>query len=469
MALVATGVSLAKPVVYNRLFCPPNHSKVKPMETVCRCALRLFSFLLLIGVVTSNWQLWAEPVPLKRVVELALAHSTAAAASAADEQRAFASYHEARNQYLPQLVVGSGLGATWGYPLSLEGSAPSIVNVNAQSALLNPALRDFVRAARSEWKASSLQSKDQRNQVIQDTVLSYAELGKWQTVLSQLQQEYAQSTRMEQIVNERIQEGVDSEVMRNKAQVSTARIRFRLAEAQGGIDILRNRLSQLTGLPAVSIDAIPDSIPGLPEVKQEDDLVTRALQSSPSVAAADTHAIAQNFRARGEHRALWPSGDFAAQYALLATFNNYERFFQPGSFQRHNASLGVVLRLPFLSPTQHAHAAAADAEALRARKDAESAKNQVSEQTLKLQRSVEQLAAAQQVAELEYKIAQANVDATQVRADAGTANLHDVQDARDQANDRSSALQDANFELERARITLLRATGDLESWVGAGK
>ena len=71
-------------------------------------------------------QLSAEPLPLKRAVELALAHSTTAAAANADEQRVFASYREARNQYIPQFVLGSGLGKSWGYPLSLEGSAPSI-------------------------------------------------------------------------------------------------------------------------------------------------------------------------------------------------------------------------------------------------------------------------------------------------------------------------------------------------------
>src|SRR5580698_11057928 len=128
----------------------------------------------------------AEPVPLRRVVELALGHSTTTAMSVAQEQRAFASYNEARDHYVPSLTVGSGLGATWGYPLSLEGSAPSIVNTTAQSALINPALRDFVRAAKAEWQESTVQTKDQRQQVIQDTVLSYAELSKWEKLMGHL-------------------------------------------------------------------------------------------------------------------------------------------------------------------------------------------------------------------------------------------------------------------------------------------
>ena len=96
-------------------------------------------------------------------------------------------------------------------------------------------------------------------------------------------------------------------------------------------------------------------------------------------------------------------------------------------------------------------------------------KNQVSEQTLKLQRSVEQLAAAQQVVDLEYQIAKSNLDATQIRVDAGSATLHDLDDARNQANEQYDALQDTNFELQRARISLLRATGELEAWVGVAK
>jgi outer membrane protein TolC len=201
-------------------------------------------------------------------------------------------------------------------------------------------------------------------------------------------------------------------------------------------------------------------------VKQEDNLVSKAEQSSPLVQIADLRATALDFRARGEHRSLWPTLDFAAQYALLARFNNYQNYFQPGSFQQHNATVGVVIRFPVLNPSQHAHAQAADAEALHARKDTDSTKNRVSEQTLKLQRSVEQLAAAQQVVDLEYQIAKSNLDAVQVRMDSGSATLHDAEDARVQANQRYSDLQDANFELQRARIALLRVTGELGNWVG---
>jgi outer membrane protein TolC len=434
------------------------------MTDASRCISRLSSFLLC--VFSLQISLHAEPVPLKRVVELALAHSPAAAASQADEQRAFANYLQTRDQYIPQVSIGSGLGWTEGYPLSLEGSAPSIVNVVSQSALINPALQQFIKAARTDWNGSTIQSKDRREQIIQGTVLCYAELSRWETMLSHLQEEKGDADRAEQVTMQRIQEGVDRPTAQAEAKLTTARVEFRIVQAKGSIDILRNHLAHETGLSASSIETIPDSIPALPEVSQQDDLVSKAQQSSPTIQFADTHARALQFRAVGEHRSLWPSIDFAAQYALLATFNNYENFFRPGSFQQNNATVGISMRFPFLNFSQRARAQAADAEAVRAKKDADAARNQVSEETLRMQRAVDQYAAAQKVAELEFQVAQNNWDAVQIRANSGTATLHELDDARTQANERFNSLQDSNFQLERARISLLRATGDLERWVG---
>src|SRR5262249_43057342 len=149
------------------------------------------------------------------------------------------------------------------------------------------------------------------------------------------------------------------------------------------LDVLKDHMAHLTGLASASIETAPDSIPALPEIRQADDLAGQAVKSSPTIEAAQTRAVGLDFRARGEHRALWPTIDFASQYPLLATFNHYQDFFRVGSFQRHNATVGVVIRFPFFNPTQHAAAQGADADALRAHQQVEAAKSQVSEQTLK--------------------------------------------------------------------------------------
>jgi outer membrane protein TolC len=433
----------------------------------------------ILAVVLLPGSLLAEQVSLKRVVELALTHATGAAIAAADEQHASASYRELRNDYVPQFSTGAGLGYSYGFPLALEGSAPSLFNITSQSALLNPALRAFVHAAKVDSTVASLKTKDERNQIIQDAALSYADLAKWEQRLIKLQETEEASKKMQSAVAERVKEGVDNELEGTKARLSTARVRLRIAEARGAADVLREHLAKLTGLPAANIQTDPDSIPAPPAAPANEEPAKDAASSTPAVEAAVEHARAQYLRAQGEHKSLWPSIDFAGQYALLSRFNNFQNYYIPSrpcvtplgeflcvasSFQQNNATIGVSIRFPLFNASQRSRAQAADAEAVKATKQAEAARNQVSEETLRLQRSVTQMLAARDVAQLEYEIAQKSLTAVQTRMDTGTSTLRDLDDARSQASERFITLQDVTFELERSQLGVLRSTGELEKW-----
>jgi outer membrane protein TolC len=378
-------------------------------------------------------------------------------------QRTFASYRELRNNTIPQLFVGSGLGWTYGNPVAISGSAPSLANVVAQSTVFSPAQHHFLDAAKVDWHVSELQNKDQRSAVIQDVALTYAELVKWEARLVRLQQDQADAQKKEQAVAERLQEVVDSGVELTKAKLTGARVRLHKAEARGNDYVLRRHLSTLTGLPTSSIELAPETVPALPPLAPDESLSEKAATSSTAIKVADQHSLAESMRARGEHSVLYPSIDFSAQYARLSTFNNYRDFF-PNHFQPDNASIGFALRIPLFNASQRARAESADAEALKAKKQAEAARNQVAEETLKLQRAAEQLDAAREVAQLEYQLAQAGLEAAQTRIDAKTGTLHELADARVQAGERYLLFQDADFEYQKVRLNLLRATGDLEKW-----
>jgi outer membrane protein TolC len=424
--------------------------------------------MLLASVALAPTSGQAESLPLDRAIRLALTHSTTAAIAGADLQRAFASYRELRNTYVPQLIVGSGLGYTYGYPLSIEGSGPALANATTQSTVFNASERQFVNAARTDWLASQAQVKEQRNAVIQDVALTYAELAKWEARLLRLQQYESQSQEMEQAVAQRLQAGVDSSVDLNKAKLTTARVRLHRAEARGSADVLRRHLSTLTGLPVSAIELAPDSIPALPPVAPQTDLSEQALASSPAIKSVEQHSLAESMRAVGEHRALYPSIDFSAQYSRFSTFNHYAEYLPKGTFQPDNATIGIALKIPLFNASQQARAQAADAAALRARKQVEAARNQLAEDTLRVQRAAEQIEAARAVAELEYQLAQSALDAAQSRVDAKTGTLHELADARVQAAERFLLFQDADFEYQRARMNLLRATGEIENWALPG-
>ena len=433
----------------------------------------LFAFVLLTSFIG-----WSQELTFTRAVQLALTHSPAIGEAAADQMKAQDAYQETFNNYKPNLTLGSGVGYSYGYPLSIEGSAPSIFNVNYMSTLYSPALRDFLKSAKLQWNASAKSADDQRKDVILDAAVTYVQLDKMLAELKLLATQQSEADNLVTIVSQRVKQGVDSQVELTRAKLVGARVQMQMAQVEGNADVLRTKLSQLTGLPADSIITDTESIPKLPEVDQHADLASQALANSATVKAADERAQAEAFRAKGEWKSTYlPSFDLAAQYGLFSNqLNNYSDFFK--KFQQNNASFGVVIRLPIFNYVQHAKADEAAADALKAKKQAETVKNQVSAQTLQLQRAVRQLAATEQVAQLEYQLAQSEAEATQIRAEQGApppaaegqtasngaVSARDVANAKLQVGDKYSQYVDASFELDKARLQLLRATGELENW-----
>jgi len=403
-----------------------------------------------------------EPLRFRQAIELALEHSGITAIATVNQWRSQKAYEEVRNHYLPQLTVGSGLGYSYGFPLTLEGSAPSVVNFTSTQSLFNPSLRQFLKAAKIDWKASSFDVEDKRAEVILDTALCYAELVNLTGKLATLAEAQGAADKAESVTEQRVKEGVDSQLDLIKSQLAAARVRLRIVDAQGQADVLREHLAKSTGLTPGEIQPDPESMPQLPLISQEDDLAARAAANSPAVKLAEQRAEAAATRAKGEHKATLPFADLASQYAYLARFNNYDQYFL--KYSSNNLAAGLNIKFPFYSPVQKAHAAQADADSIVAHKEADLTRHKVGEDTLRLQRSLRQLQAARDVAKLEWQVSVGDLAGVQARMQTGSANLRDAQLAQLEVNDKFAAYLDAEFELTRAELQLLRLTGELENW-----
>ena len=411
----------------------------------------------------------AQQLTFQRVMQL-VEQRGASTPAAADVQHAQAAVDEARSYYLPQLMVGSGLGKSFGYPMSIEGAAPSVFQVNYESFLYNPAQKEFIRSARSAWRGSLAGLRDQRSAMLLEAALDYIQLDSYAARANLLRNQQQEADRLVRIETDRVQAGVDSQVELKRAQLQAAQVKMRSAEAAGAADVLRERLAQLTGQPASSIATNTESIPDVPDISAEQGLVHNALDHNAGVEAATRQAESQSLKAKGEHRALLPAVDIVADYGYFVRYNNYDLYFS--RFQNNNATVGVAIRFPFLNFPQRAKAAEADAEAVKATRQLQSAKDEVSSETIRLARSVQQLAAANEVAKLDYELANAEADALQTRIQAaapGNQNQpapspRDLQAARLQTGDKYSTYLDSAFALQKAKLELLRSAGRLESW-----
>jgi len=422
------------------------------------------AFCLLSFSVTLGAQDTGRPLPFRTAIELALRNSVAGSAARADVERAQATVRQARDVYWPQMTAGSALGYSNGFPLSLEGLAPSLFNVTIQGFVFNLAQRQYIHAAQSDAATAAAQSADRRNDIIMETALDYIQLDLLDSSLSVQKEQQEAVAKLEDIVNQRVQAGVDSQTELTRAKLAVARTRLDIARAQTAADQLRLRLSQLTGLPANAIHTATETIPQLPTFSQTDDLAGEAAEKNTSVKIAEGIATTKELRARGDHKTLYPTLDLAGQYAVLSRFNNYDKFFQPGSFQRNNLSIGVIIRFPILNPPLRAAAAVSRFDAVKAREEARNVKQQVSAETLRQQRSVQQFEAARDVAHLEHELALADIESARAKSESGAASVKEEQNARVAEHERYTAYLSSSFDLDKAQVQLLRQIGELEPW-----
>ena len=78
-----------------------------------------------------------HPMTLRQAVETALKQNPDITLARLDEVKARQGVLLAKDPFTPHLVIGSGLAYSNGFPMSIQGSAPSIVQANIVQDIFN--------------------------------------------------------------------------------------------------------------------------------------------------------------------------------------------------------------------------------------------------------------------------------------------------------------------------------------------
>jgi outer membrane protein TolC len=409
-------------------------------------------------------------VSLYTVVDLALRNSAQVRMAQADVMRAAAGLTEAKDAYIPNLMLGSSLGYSYGFPLG----EPSVFNVTSQSLLFTFSQPDYVRSARAALRAAELNLKDSRQQVILDTALDYAQLDKTQNEMAALDQEKQYADKLVSIEQGRVLAGVDGRTELTRAELTAAQITLKRIHLENEAESLRQQLAHLTGLAPSSFITDSRSIPAAPDFLQATDLGRRAGMLNAGIQAAEANAKSKMYIAFGDSRQTFrPQLSFGADYSLFAKFNNYDQYFR--SFQYNNFNVGIQIRVPLFDASLKSRQQRSAAEAAHAAAEADQTRNQVNEQILQMQRSLAELRAQQRVAQLQAELAQEQLEAltTQLEQGSGSPGAplltpKDEQQARILERQRYEEMLDADFAVVRAELNLMRSIGTIEDWAKSG-
>jgi outer membrane protein TolC len=402
-------------------------------------------------------------------VDLALKSNPKVLTAHADVDKALAVVQGLRDAYIPAIVGGSGLGPpSYGFPLG----QPSIFNITAQSLVFSYAQRDNLRAARASLDAANLNLKDIREGVAEDTAITYLALNRDLQRQAALQQQQGFADHLVQIIQQRLDAGQDTAIDLTTSQLSAAQIRLARLRAEDETAIDQAHLARLIGLPAQALATTSDSVPTLPSPSSPD-LAGATQITSPAVDSAYAIARAKRETAFGEARYLWrPQITFDGQYSRFAKFNNLQDYYF--RFQQNNAAVGVQITVPLYDKAHQARAREAAADAAHAEHEADALRDQFFDSRLRARHTAAELSTRAEIATLDQRLAQQQLDVLLVQLKAGSGNLSgpqmspkDEQTARIAEREKYVAVLNANFEAAQAQISLMRASGELESWLTA--
>jgi len=407
--------------------------------------------------------------PLTTAVDLAQENSGSVKMAQADLLKAQAALAQAQDAYIPNLVIGSNVGYSHGFPTG----QPSIGSATMQSLVLSYSQRQYMKSARAGIEAAKLALKDAREQTALEASTAYIELDDINLELAAAGQQENFTADLVRIEQQRAEAGVDSDLDLLNARLTAANLKLQRLHLETRAATLAKQLAVLTGLPVSTIAPDHASIPEIPRVTADE-----APRSLPGVDSAVALAHSKQFQAKGDDLA-WrrPQVGFGAVYNYdINAFNDYASFYKAGSFTPNNVTFGLQITVPFFDFSLRAKARETAAEALRATVEAEQASRQNDVEIATLTGTLRELDTQAEVADLKQQIAAEQLKAvmTQVELGNGASAGPNPQPqttpkaeqlARIDERQKYEDALEASIGLAKARLGLLRALGHMSDWL----
>ena len=414
-------------------------------------------------------------------VSLALSSDPRIRMAESDVARARASLQEARDAFIPSVTgSSSGAGYSYGFPLGV----PTVFSFSAQSLVFSFSQNDYIRAAREGLVASDRTLNEIREDVTEDTTVTYLALSNDQQRHDALLQEATYATRLQQIVKDRLDAGRATEIDYLRAKRNVVQIHLQVLQVEDAMANNGDHLGRLIGISGNKLIADPASIPSLPAERASSEpsntppLIEEAIPDSPAVAASFANANSKREQASGDSRyVLLPQFSFGAQYGRFSTYNNTYATYYPSVTARglsENAvGFGLNITVPFFDASHRARARVGAAEAVHAEQQALIDRRQYREELLKLSHSLAELQTRAQLAAIDRDIAQQQLAVILLQLNAsGTARPNtppmtpeDEQNARILERQRYVDMLDAVFQLRQADIHFLKQSQQLSQWL----
>lgn len=397
---------------------------------------------------------------LRQAVDRALKENSDLVLSRLDQLKAQASIRVAKDPFVPKVYAGSGLAKTWGYPLSIEGSAPSIVQMRTDMSIYNRPKTYELARAREAARGAEIDTQSKSDQVAYQTATMFLDAQQMARSKQSLQLEVSNLQSVAAATNVQVQEGRQLPLENKRVGVDLARAQQRYSGVSDDLDYSEASLAVLLGYPASDrVQPVEEERGAFEVPESEQAAVDLALANNKEIRKIESQLVAKGFEVKENKAAHLPVIDLVAQYALF-TKTDYQYFFT--RFQRNNGEVGASIQIPILTGSAaKGLAAQAETDVIELRTQMQQLRNRIQLDTQKSYQELQKATSAEQVARLDLDYTRDQLSVLLAQLEEGRVTQQQIDNARMAEQEKWIAFYDTERAVENARLDLLRQTGTL--------
>jgi len=404
-----------------------------------------------------------QVLTLRQAVRLALRHAPELSIAEIQAIRAGEALREIRSLDQPQVVAGSGLAYNNGFPLSIEGAAPSIVQVGLSKSLFNRRNSRLALEAEERIKASRMEPDKTRNDLAAQAALLYQALFQAHGSIRIWTGQLDSATEKSAVARARLEAGRVRPLDVTLAEAASSTAEQQLLVAREKSRLAEIELKGMTGLPVSRILTVE-----APELDSEflalpsETLYSIALEAHPGILQAEANFLALQFHVEANMAEKYPKVDVVGQYALFSRANNYQDYFN--RFSRNNFLIGLSIQVPIFTGDR------INSRVARSRHEAEAARLHLERLRLDLKLGIESSVSKLRVArgaarhaERAVAAAEEELKVNQALAEAGRVSWGDLPEISSRILARRLELAESERIIFQRKVELLHRTGNLVS------
>jgi outer membrane protein len=422
----------------------------------------LCAMLVCLMMVTATALAEVRTMTLREAIATALMQNPDLLLARLDQQKARDEVTVVHDPFVPKIFAGSGAAFTYGFPNSIEGSAPSILQARASMALFNRPQQYLVKQAQESARGAQIDTAKRQEEVVYRVATLFADVEQMTRSLEAARRRAETLARVVDLTAQRVGEGRELPIESKKASLAVLRARQQMESMSLDLDAGETTLALAVGLGAgdrvrpAAAERAPVAVPD-----SEQATIEQALANSNELKGLRSSIAGKELEVKSNRAAWLPKVDLVSQYALFARYN-YVDYFQ--KFQRNNAELGASISIPLLlGKRSSAEASQAEADIAKLHIEELRTRERIASDTRTTYNNLKRTESAREVTLAELDVAREELTIALAQMNEGRVPLASVEALRATEDEKWLAYYEAQHAAELARFNVLRQTGALEA------